>query len=259
MRYNVQSHEYGELVIVADHHAIAQEGARRFAAVAQAAIAARGRFVVALSGGSTPRGLYEQLAQPPYDTTIDWAHVHIFWGDERYVPPDDPESTYGMTRAALLDQVPIPAANIYPAPTTNTTPEAAAQTYAHTLATVLGEHAQLDLILLGMGPDGHTASLFPGAPAVTTPSAALVVAVYDAPKPPPTRLTLTLHAINTAAHVLFLVAGADKAATLRDVLQENPAGALLPAQRVRPTHGTLVWLVDQAAAQALDVGRMRRA
>src|SRR5439155_2956040 len=114
------------------------------------------------------------------------------------------------------------------------------------------EPPRFDLILLGMGPDGHTASLFPGSPEVTSPSGELVVAVYNAPKPPPTRISLTLRAINAAANVLFLVAGADKAATLREVLRGPIEPARLPSQGVRPEHGTLTWLVDQAAARELD-------
>lgn len=241
--------EHGQLVVVADHAALAEEGARRFEALARAAIAAQGRFSVALAGGNTPRGMYERLARPPYRDTIDWTGVHVFWSDERYVPPDDPESCFRLAREALLAHVPIPAANIYPVPTVGGTPEAAAGAYAETLTALLdGTPPRFDLILLGMGPDGHTASLFPGAPEVTAPSDELVVVVYNSPKPPPTRLSFTLATINAAANVIFLVAGADKAATLRDVLRGPSSLERLPAQAVRPTNGSLVWLVDAAAA-----------
>lgn len=243
--------ERGELVIVPDQAALAEEGARRFEALARAAITAHERFSVALSGGSTPRGMYERLAQPPYRDAIDWTNVHIFWGDERYVPPDDPESCFRMAREALLAHITLPAANIYPVPTVGGTPEAAARAYAETLTARFGGAPRFDLILLGMGPDGHTASLFPGAPELTAPGGDLVAVVTDAPKPPPTRLTLTPAAINAAANVIFLVSGADKATTLREVLRGPPDPARLPAQVVRPAHGTLVWLVDAAAAGEL--------
>src|SRR5215216_823593 len=125
--------ESSELLILPDQATLADEAARRFLALAQAAISAQGRFSVALSGGSTPRGLYERLAQPPYHEQIDWGNVHVFWGDERYVPLDDPESSFRMAREALLTRVPIPAANIYPMPTVGGTPEAAAGAYAATI------------------------------------------------------------------------------------------------------------------------------
>jgi 6-phosphogluconolactonase len=244
--------ERGELVVLPDQAALAEAGAQRFVALAQAAISAHGRFSVALSGGSTPRGMYERLAQPPHRDAIDWPNVYIFWGDERYVPPDDAESSFRMAREALLAHVPLPAANIYPVPTVGGTPEAAAKAYAETINAFFGAAPpHFDLILLGMGPDGHTASLFPGAPELTAPGGDLVVVVYNAPKPPPTRLSFTLRLINDAANVIFMVAGADKAPTLREVLHGPLQPARLPAQSIQPAHGALVWLVDTAAAQAL--------
>jgi 6-phosphogluconolactonase len=148
--------------------------------------------------------------------------------------------------------VPIPAANIYLVPTVGGSPEAAARAYAETLtASFKSDLPRFDLILLGMGPDGHTASLFPGRTEVTDPGDALVVAVHDAPKPPPTRISFTLPPINAAANVMFLVAGADKAAMLREVLRGPRDPVRLPAQGVRPAHGKLTWLVDQAAAGEL--------
>jgi 6-phosphogluconolactonase len=244
-------HERGDLVILPDPAALADEAARRFVALAQAAVADRGRFTVALSGGSTPRALHERLAQSPLSEAVDWAHVHVFWGDERMVPPDDSESSYRMARETLLRHVPIPAANIYPVPTVGGTPEAAASAYAETLRATFGaESPRFDLILLGIGPDAHTASLFPGQSEVVRPSNALVVAVHNAPKPPPVRVTFTYELINAAANVLFLVAGADKAVALREVLHGPADLARLPAQGVRPKHGSLVWLADAAAVNA---------
>jgi 6-phosphogluconolactonase len=242
----------GKWVVLPDPAALAEEAARRFVALASAAIETRGRFRVALSGGSTPRALHERLAQQ-HRGAVDWERVEVFWGDERFVPPDDPESCYRMARETLLDHMPVPAANIYPMPTIGSTPEAAARAYAETLAAIFGaETPHFDLIFLGMGPDGHTASLFPGQPEVIAPGGALVVAVHGAPKPPPTRLTCTYKVLNAAANVLFLVAGADKAATLHAVLRGPQDVARLPAQGVRPAAGSLVWLVDAAAAKQIE-------
>jgi 6-phosphogluconolactonase len=244
--------ERGALVVLPDPAALADEAARRFSALAQAAVADRGRFTVALAGGSTPRALYARLAAQPLRDTIDWSSVHVFWSDERMVPPDDAESCFRMAREALLAQVPIPAANIYPVPTVGGTPEAAAAAYAETIAALFGDPLpRFDLILLGMGPDGHTASLFPGHPEPSAPGEALVIAVHHSPKPPPTRISFTYRLFHAAANVMFMVAGADKAATLREVLRGPVERARLPAQGVRPEQGSLVWLVDAAAARAL--------
>src|SRR5690349_23695023 len=143
--------ERGELIILPDQAALAEEAARRFVALAQAAIVDHGRFTVALSGGSTPRALYQRLAQLPMSESVDWDNVQVFWGDERMVPPDDIESSYRMARETLLAHVPIPAANIYPIPTIGGTPEAAASAYEETLIAVFGaELPRFDLILLGI-------------------------------------------------------------------------------------------------------------
>jgi 6-phosphogluconolactonase len=246
-------HERGDLVILPDPVALADEAARRFVALAQAAVADHGRFAVALSGGSTPRALYERLGQSPLSEAIDWANVHVFWGDERMVPPDDIESSYRMARETLLAHVPIPAANIYPVPTIGGTPEAAASAYEETIIAVFGtDSPRFDLILLGIGADGHTASLFPGQPEVVRPTTALAVAVHNAPKPPPTRVTFSYTLINAAANVLFVVSGADKAVALHRVLRGPVDVARLPAQGVRPKQGELVWLVDAAVAKELS-------
>ena len=245
----------GELVVLPTPAALTDEAARRFAELAEAAIQRNGRFTVALSGGSTPRALHQRLAQPPLSTAIDWSKVLVFWGDERFVPPDSEDSCFRMARETLLDHIPIPAANIFPVPTVGGTPESADNAYAETLVVQFDSQTpRFDLILLGMGPDGHTASLFPGHPEPSAPSDELVVAVHSAPKPPPTRISCTYQVLNAAEHVLFLVAGPDKAATLREVLRGPLAIARLPAQGVRPARGELVWLVDQAAAAQLSEG-----
>lgn len=244
--------ERGDVVIVDTLAAVAFQAAQRVVDLAAQAIAARGRFTLALSGGSTPQALYTLLAAPPWYDQIAWEFVHVFWGDERFVAPDDPESSYRIAREALLTRVPIPDVQVHPFRTVGLTLEESATAYAATLAgDGQGQTPRLDLVLLGMGPDGHTASLFPGHPEPAAPGETLVVAVHHAPKPPPLRLSCTYRLFNHAAHVLFLVAGADKAATLRDVLQGPERRALLPAQGIRPLNGTLTWLVDRAAASAL--------
>jgi 6-phosphogluconolactonase len=245
-------HNRGELVILPDTAALAEDAARRFVAQSQAAARAGRKFTVALSGGSTPRALYERLARPPLSEQIDWANTHVFWSDERFVPPDDADSCFRMARETLLAHVPLPAANIYPVPTVGGTPEDAARAYGETLHVAAGGYPpRLDLILLGMGPDAHTASIFPGHLEAIAPSDELVIAVYDSPKPPPTRVSFTYQLINAAEQVLFLVAGADKATTLREVLRGPLDIGRLPAQGVRPSSGGLVWLVDAAAAAEL--------
>jgi len=241
-----------EINVVADSIALAEQAAKRFVELANAAIAARGRFSVALSGGTTPRRMFELLAQPAFRDAIDWANVYVFWGDERFVAHDDPEYNAWVARTALLNHVALPPAQVYAVPTEGLTPESAAAAYAATLTDFFGGLPRFDLNLLGMGPDGHTASLFPGHPALAAAGDALVVAVYDSPKPPPTRITLTWRALNAARATLFLVGGADKAATVRAVLRGPFEPTRLPAQGIQPTDGTLTWLLDQAAAQQLD-------
>ncbi|MEM8530019.1 MAG: 6-phosphogluconolactonase [Chloroflexota bacterium] len=249
----MNNHTHRELCVLEDTNALAEHGAKQFVTLAQKAIQSQGRFSVALSGGATPRKMYQLLAHPPHRDQVDWSNVHIFWGDERYVPPDDPDNCFYMVQEVLLAHVPITAANIYPIPTIGSTPEAAAQAYAATLTAFFdGPLPEFDLVYLGMGPDGHTASLFPDQPAVTTSNEELVVAIHDAPKPPPTRVSLTFKAINTAKNILFLVAGSDKADMLKRVLQGEIDITQRPSQGIQPVHGRLTWLVDQEATTQLS-------
>jgi 6-phosphogluconolactonase len=238
-----------ELFIAASADDLAREAAGRFVEAARVAIADHGRFAVALSGGSTPRRLYGLLAQPPYVHAVDWSRVHIFFADERFVPHDHPDSTMLLARETLLDRVAIPPENLFPMPTAGVTPEAGAEQYAASLKAFFGtDLPRFDLILLGMGPDGHTASLFPGFPDY----AGSVAAVHGSPKPPPIRLTLTLDAINHAERILFLATGADKAEPLRAVFAEQaPGPESLPAARVAATTGHTAWLVDRDAGSTL--------
>jgi 6-phosphogluconolactonase len=208
-------------------------------------------FWVALSGGSTPKLLFELLASPTFQGRVRWSNLHLFQVDERCVPPDDAQSNYRMIRQALLESVPLPAENFHRMAAERPDREEASREYAEELGRVLrpapGEWPRLDLIFLGMGSDGHTASLFPGSPALEE-HAAWVVPNFAADLNS-YRLTLTLPVLNAAAHVIFLVAGADKAETLRKVL-EGPKGQF-PAQFIQPTNGSLSWFLDESAAHLL--------
>ena len=243
-----------QVVVQPSLEALSREAAARFQRLAGQSIASAGRFSVALSGGSTPRALYRLLAEPPFRGAIDWARVHIFWGDERFVPPNHPDSNYRAALEALVSRVPIPTENVHRIPTKVTDPKTAAAQYEETLrrffAPPEGEVPRFDLVLLGLGPDGHTASLFPGSPALDEDSR-LVVATYVS-KLAAWRLTLTPPVLRGARHVIFLVSGPDKAAVLRDVLEGPHDPHRLPAQLVRPQDGDLTWLVDDAAASLLS-------
>jgi 6-phosphogluconolactonase len=225
-----------------------EAAASEFAAQASAAIRANGRFTVALSGGSTPRTLYALLATKP---GIPWDKICIFWGDERHVAPDQPESNYRMANEALLSKVPVRPENIFRIHAEETDAAAAALQYEQTLKDFFhlspGEFPRFDLIFLGVGPDGHTASLFPGTSALAE-TRRLVVSNWVA-KFNTDRITFTFPVLNAAARVIFLLSGADKAATLQEVLENKSAD--LPSQKVCPVNGTLIWMVDEPAARTL--------
>lgn len=238
-----------EIIVFDDPAALAEAAAEAIAECAEEAVAARGRFMVALAGGSTPRTTYERLAQPPLRDRMPWDRTWIFFGDERGVPPDHPDSNYRMANEALLSKVPIPAKQIARIRGEAEDPETAATEYGQRLSEVFeckrGGLPRFDLILLGMGVDGHTGSLFPGSP-VLKEIFRPVAAVHASAASIPQRFTFTLPVINTAARVMFLVAGGEKAKLLKAVLNE-PTSAL-PAALVRPTNGRLTWLLDRAAA-----------
>ncbi|GAB4435832.1 MAG: 6-phosphogluconolactonase [Anaerolineae bacterium] len=229
-----------------DSEALAHGAATHFVRLAAAAIAEHGRFSVALAGGSTPEAMHRALASEAFAPRVDWERVHVFWGDERCVPPDHAESNYRMARETLLDGVPIPARNVHRM-RAEIGPEAAADEYEAALRAFFGADGppRLDLIFLGMGDDGHTASLFPGTAAVH--ETAGWVAAHHVAKLGAWRVTLTPAVLNAAANVIFLVAGAHKAARLREVLHGPYQPDALPAQVVKPAAGRLLWLVDQAA------------
>lgn len=221
--------------------------------VANEAVSARGRFAIALSGGSTPRNLYNLLATNAR-TILPWDRMFFFWGDERHVPPTDPESNYRMADEAMLSKVPVPAGNVFRIAAENPDAATAAEEYEKTLRKFFQVGAEdvprFDLILLGMGPDGHTASLFPGTAALQE-KARLVVANW-VEKFQTNRLSLTLPVLNAARCVAFLVSGTDKATVLQTVLEEDVPDEQYPAKLVHPSDGKLIWFLDRAAASALS-------
>lgn len=250
-----------EIIVVKTAADVVTRAAQIFSEAAEKAIAERGQFLVALSGGSTPRGLYELLGSETWRNRIKWDAVHLFWSDERAVAPRDKDSNYGMAHEALMAHISIPAANVHRmkaerASESDAAARRAAEDYAREMRGVFKlsdtQVPRFDLILLGMGADGHTASLFPGTRAVNE-QAKLVAGVY-VEKLNSTRLTLTFPVINHAARVLFLVTGADKAACLQEVLHsESNASTKYPVQLVKPLNGKLTWLIDSAAAQSLNL------
>jgi 6-phosphogluconolactonase len=238
------------LRVLPDRAALFQAAADEFVRQANAAIASKGRFTVALAGGSTPKGLYSLLAT---NYALPWDKIYFFFGDERHVPPDDPQSNYRMAREALLSKVPIPAQNIFRVPAENPDAAQAAQTYEATLRQFFQPaeaFPRFDLILLGMGPDGHTASLFPDSKALQEKSRWVVSNWVEKFKTD--RITLTLPVLNNAAVVMFLAAGEDKTETLKEVLQGTKPGEQFPSKLIRPANGQLIWLADKAAAAALS-------
>lgn len=241
-----------ELEVFENSELVARAAATRFMKLADSSVTQQGRFSVALSGGQTPRRVYELLATDEFKNQIQWRAVHIFFGDERPVPPDHPDSNYGMASATLISQVPIPAANIHRI-IGEGDPQANARIYENELKAFFAGAAwpRFDLVLLGMGDDGHTASLFPGTAALNEHSAWVVANWIE--RLGEFRITLTVPAINAAANVMFLVTGEQKASRLEEVLrgQAQPEGqpGRLPAQLIKPSEGTLVWMVDAAAAQ----------
>ena len=241
----------GQILIFDDAAEVARATANRFTELAQRAIAESGRFAVALAGGSTPLRAYELLASEEYKNQLDWSKVHIFFGDERCVPPDDAESNYRMANEALLSRVGLPSNNIH---RMNGIGDAVANArlYEDELQTYFNDAAwpRLDLVLLGMGDDGHTASLFPGTEVLNEREA--WAAANWVEKLGAYRITLTAPAINHAAHIIFLVTGENKAERLLEVLRGDDDPQRLPAQLIKPVDGSLEWFVDKAAAARVE-------
>jgi len=232
-----------------DMEALSRAAADLFAERAARAVAGHGRFAILAAGGETPRRTYELLAEEPLRGQVPWAGVHVFWGDERSVPPDDPRSNARMVRRALLDRVPVPAGQVHYI-AGDRDPRQAADEYEELLRRFFaGAAPRFDLVLLGLGDDGHTASLFPDSPVLeerqrwASPTRRAGEEI--------TRVTLTPPLINQANLVVFLVAGDDKATVLREVLEDHPDPRSRPARMIMPEQGELRWLVDQSAARLL--------
>ena len=240
-----------ELKVFDDPERVARAAAARFAELARESIEARGAFAVALAGGSTPRRVYELLAGEEFGGPVEWENVHVFFGDERAVPPEHADSNFRMANESLLSRVAVPAENVHRIEGVGDA-AANASAYESEMRGLFGEDAEwpgFDLVLLGMGDDGHTASLFPETAALD--ERRLWVAANWVEKLGAWRVTLTAPAVNSARHVLFLVTGAGKAERLREVLKGERDPARLPSQLIRPRDGTLEWFVDRAAASKL--------
>ena len=240
-----------DIRIFEDLAALSEAAAALFIESCARSIMDRAQCLVALSGGSTPLKLYELLGQSPYAEQIDWLHLHVFWGDERCVPPEDLESNYRQVHDILLTRVSIPAENVHRVQS-EAEPSDAAIAYASTLkgfASPPLNWPRFDLVLLGMGDDGHTASLFPGSKVETSTPTEAVMGAYQGR--PANRVTITPMVFNAARRVVFLVSGESKSETLADVLNGTYQPQHLPAQRIRPANGELIWMLDRAAASKL--------
>ncbi|HEY0515169.1 MAG TPA: 6-phosphogluconolactonase [Thermoanaerobaculia bacterium] len=242
--------ELREVRIFDDVPALMRAAADEIALAAERAVAERGRFTWALAGGSTPRALYSLLAGDAYRDRMPWSAIHFFWGDERHVPPDHPDSNFRMAREAMLDAVPVPPGNVHRVPAEEPDAQRAAAAYESTLRAffqvAVGEWPGFDLVLLGLGPEGHTASLFPGSPAIAERQRLVLAPWVEAQHT--FRVTLTPPVLNHARRAMFLVSGEEKAAALRAVLEGAREPARYPAQIVE---GNVLWMVDRAAAGLL--------
>ena len=240
-----------DLTIYPDIDTLSQHAAQYIVDIAIESIADRGRFIIALSGGNTPRKTYGLLGSEPYRSQIDWELVHIFWSDERCVSPDSSDSNYLMAHEALLSKISTPGLQVHRMPADMPDRDAASREYTEEMRYIFGTEdiPDFDLIQLGMGPEGHTASLFPHQASLHE-TQRLVMPV-TVPKPPPDRLTFTPPLLNAARNVLFLVTGEDKADALQAVLEGKYQPDEYPAQIVSPPNGEVEWMVDREAAKKL--------
>lgn len=248
------SNDRATVHILPDSLALAQAAANTIKRAARIAIEERQKFTLALSGGSTPKAIFQLLAQEHAADVerIEWDKVHVFFGDERCVPADHPESNFRMAHEILLSKVPAPSANIHRIHT-ELGPVAAAQAYEKTLNSVCrpdrGQLPSLDLVMLGMGTDGHTASLFPETGALDERQSSVVA--NWVPKLNTHRVTFTYPLINSAKEILFISGGAEKAGMLRNVLRGHSGTTRYPSEEIRPTGGKLVWMIDEPASTLL--------
>jgi len=239
-----------EIIIEASAADMARKGADIWCQNAQESIGLRGKFALAISGGSTPRHLHRLLAEEPHLSRLPWDKIHIFWVDERCLPMTHPDSNFGTAKKDFLDRVPVVPEQVHPMPGWGP-PEQGAVRYEKELKTFFQRNEDpmpcFDLIFLGIGRDGHTASLFPGAPSLEEKEKWVVW--VKGGNPCVDRLTMTFPVLNLARRTVFLASGKDKAEVLKTVLENTKAP--LPAQKVRPSKGTLTWLVDREAALLL--------
>jgi 6-phosphogluconolactonase len=224
--------------------------------IGQLSLETTGRFSLVLSGGTTPRPLYELLAKPPFSKSLDWNKVEFFWGDERVVSPDDPSSNYRMAREAMLDQLKIPAAHIHRIRAEEKDLDKAARAYEDEITKVLGEVSgggrkppHFNLFLLGMGPDGHTASIFPGTDAIEEKERWVIP--VDVPSLGVKRITMTPELINSAHFIIFMVTGKNKAEVVANVLQGPRDPQRCPVQLIHPLTGEVIWFADRDASSKL--------
>ena len=245
-----------ERLITRDPQTLARLAAQMIAAAARAAIAQRQNFTLVLSGGTTPERAYALLGRTDVGTEVDWQRTMLFFGDERYVAASDPASNFGMARRTLIDRVGLPAANVFVMPTDAPSPAAGAKRYGEMIGSFFAVAPdsvppQFDLVLLGLGDDGHTASLFPGQPALQVKDTWVTSSPPGRLPPPVERMTLTFPILNRARQVLFLVAGEKKAEVIRAILDGAPTVDEYPAAGIRPVDGKFTWLLDEDAARLL--------
>ncbi len=232
-----------------DAEELAHEAAAWFATWADIFVRGAGRFSIALSGGSTPKAMFQILAEEPYSIFLPWRSIYFFWGDERCVPPNHPDSNYRMANETLLSKVPIPHENIFRIPAEDEDHERAATSYSESIRKFFAGEPHFDLVFLGMGADGHTASLFPGTAALRAHDRIAVANYVE--KLQSWRITLTADTINKARNVILLVAGEDKAPALKQVIEGKRNPEQYPSQLIEPVSGSLLWMADEAAAKLL--------
>jgi 6-phosphogluconolactonase len=244
-----------QIALYPDIDILSRDAAQYVVRLAAESIAMHGRFTIALSGGTTPKRLYALLGDEPYRGQIDWTRVEIFWSDERCVPPDSADSNYLLAQQVLLSKIPAAASQIHRMPADEGDRDAASEAYTEEMRRVFATDGipNFDLIQLGMGPEGHTASLFPHQASLHEQQRLVMPVIV--PKPPPPRLTFTPLILNAARHVLFLITGSEKADAIQAVLEGEYNPDEYPAQIVGPTNGEVVWMLDQGAASKLTKGK----
>ena len=248
-----------KIIVCADHNDLNIKAAEYCAKTAKQAMFSSGTCTISLSGGSTPKSLYALLATPEWRSRFNWKHIHLFWGDERCVPIDHPDSNFGMVKRELLSKVEIPEENIHRFPVELQDPAAIAQAYDASIRQFFGvahtksEVPRFDLVFLGLGENGHTVSLFPHSPVLQEKEKLAVADYIEEMKS--YRVTTTVPLINAARHALFLVSGTSKAQVVQEVIEGPRQPEQLPAQLISPVRGTLVWLLDRDAAALTQFAR----